>query len=294
MDKLNIYAILFLVVVYLIINVLYKNIKALILFLVSLTVLMIFMKDKINAIILAYVISIIFGIVNNFHLLENFTSNRVTIPASLNAIPAMISTPKKEPSKKMMSNKKENFEKDTHLEIDIFNTEYELDEICNKVVIKNLLNKLNTVGYEVTNTQMEYIEMHPIINKLQSELLKKMMDQIREGKLTFNERIIVSNDNYIIHGHYLWYSKGIFLQENSNIVNDTYDKNMNVTMIDMDIKTFISKLEKYDIDYNATLFERFNKNKKNMDTFKNAIESLDQNLSDLKEMYKTNFKIKLS
>ena len=294
MDKLNIYAILFLVVVYLIINVLYKNIKALILFLVSLTVLMIFMKDKINAIILAYVISIMFGIVNNFHLLENFTSNRVTIPASLNAIPAMISTPKKEPSKKMMSNKKENFEKDTHLEIDIFNTEYELDEICNKVVIKNLLNKLNTVGYEVTNTQMEYSNMNPIINKLQSELLKKMMDQIREVKLTFNERIIISNDNYIIHGHYLWYSKGIFLQEKSNIVNDTYDTNMNVTIIDMDIKTFISKLEKYDIHYNATLFERFNKNKKNMDTFKNAIESLDQNLSDLKEMYKTNFKIKLS
>ena len=293
MDKLNIYAILFLVVVYLIINVLYKNIKALILFLVSLTVLMIFMKDKINAIILAYVISIIFGIVNNFHLLENFTSNRVTIPASLKSIPAMEFTNKKKNDKKETF-EKETFKKEVDLEIDMFNTEYELDEICNKVVIKNLLNKLNTVGYEVTNTQMEYSNMNPIINKLQSELLKKMMDQIREGKLTFNERIIISNDNYIIHGHYLWYSKGIFLQENSNIVNDTYDKNMNVTMIDMDIKTFISKLEKYDIHYNATLFERFNKNKKNMDTFKNAIESLDQNLSDLKEMYKTNFKIKLS
>jgi hypothetical protein len=289
MNKLNIYAILFLIIIYLVINVLYKNIKALILFLVSLTVLMIFMKDKINAIILAYIISIMFGIVNNFHLLENFTSNRVTIPSSLKSIPAMISKPKKK-----QPEKKETFKKEVDLEIDMFNTEYELDEICNKVVIKNLLNKLNTIGYEVTNTQMEYSNMNPIVNKLQSELLKKMMDQIREGKLTFNERIIISNDNYIIHGHYLWYSKGIFLQENSNIVNDTYDKNMNVTMIDMDIKTFISKLEKYDIDYNATLFERFNKNKKNMDTFKNAIESLDQNLNDLKEMYKTNFKIKLS
>jgi len=292
MDKLNIYAILFLVVVYLVINVFYKNIKALILFLVSLTVLMIFMKDKINAIILAYIISIMFGIVNNFHLLENF-SNRVTIPASLKSIPAMEFTNKKKNDKKETF-EKETFKKEVDLEIDMFNTEYELDEICNKVVIKNLLNKLNTVGYEVTNIQIDYSNMHPIVNKLQSELLKKMVDQIREGKITFNESVIVSNDNYIIHGHYLWNSKGIFLQEKSNIVNDTYDKNMNVTMIDMDIKTFISKLEKYDIHYNATLFERFNKNKKNMDTFKNAIESLDQNLSDLKEMYKTNFKIKLS
>ena len=263
MNKLNIYAILLLVVVYLVINVLYKNIKALILFLVSLSVLMIFMKDKINAIILSYVISIMFGIVNNFHLLENF-SNRVTIPASLKSIPAMESfnkknNTKKNETKKNNSNDKETFKKEVDLEIDMFNTEYELDEICNKVVIKNLLNKLKSVGYEVTNTQMKYSDMHPIINKLQSELLKKMMDQIREGKMTFNERVIVSNDNYIIHGHYIWYSKGIFLQEKSNINNDIYDDNMNVIVIDMDIKTFISKLEKYDIDYNATLFERFNK-----------------------------------
>ena len=65
------YGLFFLIMIFIIINIYYKNIVNILIFVVSLLVLRTYFDDT-NSVIGAYAISVLYGISKNFHLLENF------------------------------------------------------------------------------------------------------------------------------------------------------------------------------------------------------------------------------
>lgn len=68
------YGIYILVLLYIFINIFYSNVQNILIFLVSFIVSSNFISNLNNSIVVAYIISIVFGIFKNFHLLENFES----------------------------------------------------------------------------------------------------------------------------------------------------------------------------------------------------------------------------
>ena len=66
------YGVFVLVLAYLIINVYLRNLKVLVLFLVTFVGFYQTVTNKTYALVIAYLVSISFSIVKNFHLLENF------------------------------------------------------------------------------------------------------------------------------------------------------------------------------------------------------------------------------
>lgn len=77
MNLLNNYGILFLIFVFVIVNLIYKNILNILILIFLFLFLRNLMEDK-NAIFIAYILTIIYGIYKNFHLLENFDQNIVS------------------------------------------------------------------------------------------------------------------------------------------------------------------------------------------------------------------------
>ena len=72
-NLLNQYGIIILIIIFICINIYYKNIINILIFIFSYLGLRNMMNNS-NALILSYIISLLYGIVNNFHLLENFTA----------------------------------------------------------------------------------------------------------------------------------------------------------------------------------------------------------------------------
>lgn len=68
---ISVYGLFFLIMIFIIINIYYKNIVNILIFVVSLLCFRTYFDDT-NSIIGAYTISVLYGISKNFHLLENF------------------------------------------------------------------------------------------------------------------------------------------------------------------------------------------------------------------------------
>lgn len=77
MNLLNNYGILFLIFIFVIVNLIYKNILNILILIFLFLFLRNLMEDK-NAIFVSYILTIIYGIYKNFHLLENFDQNTVS------------------------------------------------------------------------------------------------------------------------------------------------------------------------------------------------------------------------
>ena len=68
------YGILVLIILFIIISLYYKNFINIALFVILFLGLRVILENNNNALIYAYTLAIIYGIVKNFHLLENFSS----------------------------------------------------------------------------------------------------------------------------------------------------------------------------------------------------------------------------
>ena len=66
--------------------------------------------------------------------------------------------------------------------------------------------------------------------------------------------LIISNDKFIIDGHYRWFAKKTLVENNTNGYNDLdnniFSENIKVIVIDYPIKKLINKLQEYKIKYN--------------------------------------------
>ena len=217
------YSIISLVLLYLAVNVWYRNLKSILLFLVSLVSLYPIVKNKLYAIVIAYVISIAYNIVKNFHLLENFSSNvkkskskshiPIIIPSNIQELKRMSTLIEKNPPKNNESKNENENENESESETESY---YFDDEMVSDNLINRFLDMLERKGnIKVYNTRLSPYKLKPTLSTLNSDSVEHLKREVEYNNPQLLEKILtVSKDNYILNGHYTWFvKKNIFIRE---------------------------------------------------------------------------------
>jgi hypothetical protein len=299
------YGILLLVIIYLGINIHYRNLTSLVLFLFALVSFYNIMDNKLYAVMLAYVISISYNIIKNFHLLENFgtkTKEQVPVmPATLNELKTFTTLNKPKPKLVITDDedslkKKRNEDVDVDVDVDTGKI-YDIGDIISDESVDEFIDKLKRrTNIKIINKKLLYSKFNPILSTLETDLVQEMKEDIEyNGSKLLDNPIIVSRDNYIINGHYQWYIKGLFLAEkNENTILDSkYLDRMTVKMIDLDINSLMKKLEEYKLDHNSKALNKFSLNKEKLNDLRGNINNLKETASNLEKHYNELVKIKM-
>ena len=251
-ELLEKYGVFVLVLAYLIINVYLRNLKVLVLFLVTFVGFYQTVTNKTYALVIAYLVSISFSIVKNFHLLENF-NGVPKIPSSFSELNGTLNgklngtlngklngklnglnqideskitaekvdTPQPYNSIKAKKGKvKKNRNRapieirDDHL-YDPNKDNLEIQEILSDKLVSEFLEKLKKEKHvKVKNKKMSFYKLKPVIAELDGDTVNSLKNEIMyEANNLLKKNVVVSRDNYIIDGHYTWYLKGVFLSE---------------------------------------------------------------------------------
>lgn len=301
------YSIISLVLLYLAVNVWYRNLKSILLFLVSLVVLYPMVQNKLYAVVIAYVISIGFNIVKNFHLLENFSGNEkekektknnesetpIIIPSNLQELKKMSTLMEKTAKKDKIpkNNSLENENNDSETE----QSYYFDDEMVSDALITRFVDMLERKGrVKISTTRISPYKLKPTISTLDSESVEHLRGEVEYNNPQLLEKIVtISRDNYILNGHYTWYLKKMFLSEkNENTLIDIkYTDSINIKKIDLEIEPLMKKLEDYKIEFNENAKNKFTVDKKklrdlrsNINSLKNTIKNLEKHYKDLSEI----------
>jgi hypothetical protein len=282
------------------------------------------MENKLYAVMLAYVISISYNIIKNFHLLENFGSkkqnNVPVMPATLNELKTF--TTIKKPKPKLIISDDEGGGDAEGGDAEGGDAEggdaeggdeggeeakggrqkkqdmsYEADDIISDESADEFIDKLKRrTNIKIINKKLHYTKCNPILSTLESDIVKEMKEDIEyNGSKLLDNPLIISRDHYIINGHYQWYIKGLFLAEkNENTILDSkYTDRMNVKMIDLDINTLMKKLDEYKLEHNSQAINKFTLNKEKLNDLKSNINNLKETASNLEKHYNELVKIKM-
>ena len=297
---IEIYSILVLVLIYLGVNVYYKNIKAIVLFLVSFVSLVNVMKNKLYALLIAYSISISYNIMKNFHLLENFSNKKEEkvpiIPASYKELKELNTlTVKKD--KKLNIVEDPIIEKEKEKEKEEVTEYYYDDEIVSKELINKFIDTLERkTTIKITKTKKPSYKLKPTLSTLDIDTVERLKNQVEYSNMNLLENYVtVSKDNYIINGHYTWYVKKLFLEEkNENtLIDEKYVDLLNVRIIDLEIEPLMKKLDSYKIEYNSNALQKFTLDKNKLTELKSNINNLKKTVKNLEMHYNELTKIKV-
>ena len=269
--KFNLYniSILILSIIYVIVNFVYKKPENIVIF-TSLILLISYFSEKfIESIVIAYIISILYGIFKNFHLLENFKQHEYSIKYDNNL-------------QKIKHNKKKKINtKEKNNKFDIEETKNMIMTLLDTNLLSNFINSLRKKNTKITKQKIDINSLKPIKNKLDNIKINSMREKIN------NDIIIVSKDLFIIDGHHRWFSKQSLLNQNLSY-NVKINKNIDIEVIDLDIKTFVKQLMDYKRAYNKEQLNQlsFDKTKLNqakilINNIKNDINKLDTYYQDL-------------
>lgn len=262
---MNIIGIIFLISVFLIINVIYKNVINIVVFLVSYVIIEQFIKNKYTAVLGAYVIGIGTGIVRNFHLLENFeikNTNEKIQP--LNNDPVF---------QKMNSDP-------------IIKINPDIKNIVSDKLLKKYIEHIKDEDDTIVYTRKVFIyDLKPTINELRQGKIKKMKEK------NVQTPIVISSDNFIIDGHHRWYSQKMNNMAQNNTSKDNDENYINATIINMKIDSIIKKLKDFKEDYNDNSLNNFKLDEQkikqaeqNINNIKSSINNLDVYMKDLKNI----------
>lgn len=293
------YSIISLVLLYLAVNVWYRNLKSILLFLVSLIALYPIVQNKLYAVVIAYVISIGYNIVKNFHLLENFSGNGknknsdadtpIIIPSNLKELKKM-STLMEKTSKSDKIPKNNNVDNENNESNESEQSYYFDDEMVSDALITRFVDMLERKGrVKITNTRISPYKLKPTVSTLDSESVEHLRGEVEYNNPQLLEKIVtISRDNYILNGHYTWYLKKIFLSEkNENTLIDIkYTDSINIKRIDMEIEPLMKKLEDYKIEFNENAKNKFTVDKKKLKELRTSINSLKNTIKNLEKHYK--------
>jgi len=319
------YGVFVLVLAYLIINVYLRNLKVLVLFLVTFVGFYQTVTNKTYALVIAYLVSISFSIVKNFHLLENFkgvpkipssfaelngtlngklNGKKAPLNGKLNGLKQVdeskitaekVEVPQPYNSMKAKKGKvKKNRNRppveirDDHL-YDPNKDNLEIQEILSDKLVSEFLEKLRKEKHvKVKNKKMSFYKLKPVIAELDGDTVNSLKNEIMyEANNLLKKNVVVSRDNYIIDGHYTWYLKGVFLSEKDEetIIDSRYTDSLNVIQIDLNIDELIQKMKNYKFSYNANLLSKFSMDKNKMDSLAENIKTLKKSVEKLEEHY---------
>ena len=302
------YGIFVLVLAYLVINIYLRNLKVLVLFLVTFIAFYQTVTNKTYALVIAYLVSISYAIVKNFHLLENFNSVP-KIPSSFKELNGTLNglkhiesikkemTNKPVPHNKIRSKKKLVVVDDNKPRAELRNdhvydpnkNDLEIQEILSDKLVAEFLEKIRKAGHvKVKNKKMSFYKLKPVIAELDGDTVNSLKNEVLyEANNLLKKNVVVSKDNYIIDGHYTWYLKGVFLAEKDEhtIIDNKYTDSLNVVQIDLPIDELIQKMKHYKLDYNSAVLSKFSMDKNKMDDLAENIRTLKKSVEKLEEHY---------
>ena len=263
--QVNIIAILFLISLFIVVNVIFKNMTNIAVFLVSYVLIDLYLKDKYTSILIAYVVGISFGIIRNFHLLENFdveNKNEKVVPLKND-----------ETFRKLNSDP-------------LIKINPDIKSIISDKLLSKFIEKLKEEDDSIVFTRKVFVyDLKPTINELRQGKVKKM----KEVKL--NKPIILSGDNFILDGHHRWYSQKMKSMAQNNKDKESDENYINATIINMKVDRLIQRLKDFKEEFNDTSFNQFKidntkliEAEKNIKNIKNSINNLDNYMSDLKQL----------
>ena len=135
---------------------------------------------------------------------------------------------------------------------------------------------------------MSFYKLKPVIAELDRDTVSSLKNEVMfEANNLLKKNVIISQDNYIIDGHYTWYLKGVFLAEKDDdtIIDSKYTDSLNVIQIDLNINELIQKIKNYKLDYNANLLSKFSMDKNKMDELASNIKTLKKSVEKLEAHY---------
>jgi hypothetical protein len=318
---LNDYGIFILVLLFIIFSLHYKNFVNIGIFLVLFVAFRNMMAND-RALLYAYCISIFYGIVKNFHLLENFTSkNNTLIPGNAKPISAIFEKVNKDKNavNKILNNelsKDNNTSKETASSEENTsaseNTESsnqikklnknqsknittkvkapEMDEIISEDLINKFIKRLKKEdNLLVTKEKCNIYKLNPTINKLSKNKVNKMKKKMMNDEMLVKKPIVVTNDFFIIDGHHRWYAKKAIVENNTNgyNTNGIFSEDINIVVIDYNIRKCVQKLQEYKIKYNKDYLDKtieginnISAGKQYLDEIKDVIKNLESNYNN--------------
>lgn len=268
-SKNNILGILFLSSLFIIINLVYKKILNVLIFLIAFIVFDNCLQNKMNAIIFSYIISIVYGIIRNFHLLENFSIKKNTNLKEVKLDEDPVYKNLNHDSIKLKLNPN-------------------IKSIISDHLLKKFINKCKNEDDSLIFTRkVKIIDLKPTINELSNSKVNKML----KNKKILNKNVIISNDNFIIDGHHRWYANKSLIKGKNDLESNNEDDFITCIIINMPVDKLINKIKDYKSYYNETNINNFkfdknkiNKAKKAIDTIKTKINELDLYFNDINHL----------
>ena len=275
MESFNKYGHYLLLILYVGISIYFKNCKNLLIFAGIFLIAFNVVETVENAITISYIISICYGIYTNFHLLENFEENK--LKKVLNVKQKQnndIKTTEKYLENNI--NDKKTFNK-------IYNNisiDKDIQYIISEELLANFLEKINEQNENIIfKKTIDLNNLKPIMPDLKSDKINLLKEKPNLHILDIP--IIISNDNFIIDGHYRWFIRKSLLGS-ENKYNNRF---INVQVVDMDIKTFIDRIREFKIKNNNEIVKNFKLDKEKIDNLKMNISSIKDNLVNIETFY---------
>ena len=289
---INQYGIIVLVIIFIYINIYYKNIINVLIFIICFLGLRNMMTEQ-NALFLAYIISLVYGIVKNFHLFENFkvlvgkprdNGNNDNVNNIVN-----LGNNGNNDNIVNLENNRNNYNRNN-----VVNLENNIDSVLSEELINQFITKIKDVdNLLVVKTQKSIYDLKPTLKNIKKNKIQKMKQNINTSKII--KPIIISNDNFIIDGHHRWYVRKNLIETNTNGLNDeeVYNENINVVIIDYKIKTVLRKLKEFKINYNKNSLSNSVLDINKIQNGKKLIKNLKRDIQLLEENYNQVNKMKL-
>jgi len=267
-SKTNIIGIYLLISIYLVMNLIYKKLLNVLIFLIAFIVTDRCINNKYTALIVAYTLSICYGIVKNFHLLENFaiTNNKIIKEdAPLN---------------------EDHVYKKLNTKNIVIKLKPDIKSIISDSLLKKFIEKCKREDSSLVFTRkVKIIELRPTINELSSGKIKQML----KHQSVLDKTIVISSDNFIIDGHHRWYAKKTTIDGRNNMDGD--EEFIKATIINIPVEKLIQKIKEFKADHNEENLGNFeidhnklSKAKESIDTIKTNIEKLDVYFQDLNKI----------
>ena len=280
-NLLNQYGIIILIIIFICINIYYKNIINILILLVSYLALRNMMEEN-HAILVAYIITLVYGTAKNFHLLENFKAvvyNKINI----NDIKTKEDSDSNTISLTNLDIK--NNTKPSPSTIDLL-AKKNNDSVISEELINQFINKVKDIdNLLIVKTKRNIYDLKPTIKKIKKNRIETMKKKLNVSKIV--KPIIISNDNFIVDGHYRWFVRKNLIETNTNGLseNELYEENINIIMIDYNIKDLLRKLKEFKIKYNEEYLSKSVIDIHKLKEGKTLIKNLKRDISLLEQNY---------
>ena len=299
-ETIKTYGIYSLIVLYTLINLYYKKFMNIVIFVGIFVISLNIFNNIEKSIIIAYILSIVWGIIRNFHLLENFEQNsNKKLNKSLNKnidtteynikhdkdIQRLNTIENKKPPKPKESYKNNKLYTLSNNDNNIQDINHDIKNLISEGLVIKYMEKLRKENINmVYQKRVNIMHLKPILPELASGKIKLMKNSIDNNNNEFmNKPIIISNDNYILDGHHRWYVRKMY----SNSNNKKYSNRIiNVKIIDMDIKTLINNIREYKSTYNKQLITNYKVDLNTLNGVKNSLDNIKKNISNIEKFYK--------